>query len=65
MENKEIERLYFEYEMRFGEKPLIMYPMSAYSPVYVELVQKALKEGKPYTEEDLDKALETEHEIIY
>lgn len=59
---EQIDELYDEYEDTFGEKPLVMYPTSVYSPVYVHLMKKALEKGVPYTEEDLNKALKLEEE---
>lgn len=64
MNVEEIDDLILEYEVTFDEEPFVMYPQSIYSPVYVKLMKKALENDKPYTEEDLDKALKLEEEEL-
>ena len=65
MTEEEIDALYEEYEEKFGEEPMIVYPSSPYSDVYVILIKKALKRGSPYTEKELDDALQlNEEELI-
>lgn len=59
---EKIDELYDEYLETFGEEPLVVYPTSIYSDVYVKLMKKALRRGSPYTEEELDKALDLEEE---
>ena len=64
MTTEKIDELIDEYQETFGEMPLVMYPSSIYSPVYVHLMKKALKRGTPYTEEEVDKALKLEEEDV-
>lgn len=65
MSIEEIDNLIEEYELTFDEEPLVSYPQSIYSNVYVKLMKKALERGKPYTEEELDAVLNIgEDELI-
>ena len=64
MSTEEIDDLILDYEVAFDEEPFVVYPQSLYSPVYVKLMKKALEKGEPYTEEDLDKALNIKEEEL-
>ena len=64
MSIEEIDDLILDYEIAFDEEPLVMYPQSIYSSVYVKLMKKALEKGVPYTDEDLEKALKIGEEDL-
>lgn len=52
-----IDDLITDYIIEFDEEPLVVYPQTLYEGVYVQLMQNALKRGKPYTEQELNEAL--------
>lgn len=64
MTAEKIDELIDEYEETFGEEPLVVYPSSIYSDVYVHLMKKSLKRGKPYTEDELMKVLDLGEEDV-
>ena len=64
MSIEEIDNLIEEYELLFDEEPLVVYPQSLYSSLYVKLIKKAIEKGTPYTDKDLDKALKLEEEEL-
>ena len=53
MTTEEMDALIDEYVETFGEMPLVQYPQSIYSPIYIKLIKKAIRDGKPYTEDDI------------
>ena len=64
-ENMSVEKadeLIDQYFDLFGTMPMVIYPTSIYSPVYLKLIVRSLNSGKPYSEEDIH--YETEDIII-
>ena len=58
MTTEKIDELIENYIVSFDEEPLVVYPGTLYEGVYVKLMKKALDRGSPYTEEELNKALD-------
>ena len=64
MTEERIDALIEEYRKMFGEFPLVNYPQTPYGGIYVKLMKKAISRGEPYTEEELNKALNYEEQDL-
>lgn len=51
---EEIDAMVDKYVEMFGDMPLTIFPQSVYSPVYITLIERAIRKKTPYTYSDIE-----------
>lgn len=59
------EEIAFEYEKAFDKKPPILTTLDVNDGLYLQMLQKAIKEGKPIDRNDLGKVFMTNDKVFY